>query len=129
MKYFERKINKDQSRDAGMAIVLLLLLLDLRMKREGLLLGAMALHILNMTVPQIYRPVAIAWFGLAHALGTMTSKILLSILFFGVVTPIGMLRRLIGKDSLKLREFKASEESALLARNHLFLGQDLEKPY
>jgi len=50
-------------------------------------------------------------------------------LFFGVITPIGILRRLSGKDSLKLRNFKASKDSALVVRNHVFQGQDIEKPY
>jgi hypothetical protein len=45
------------------------------------------------------------------------------------VTPIGVLRRLFGKDSLKLREFKVSRESAMLVRNHLFVSHDIEKPY
>ena len=57
------------------------------------------------------------------------SKILLSILFFGIVTPIGFLRRLLGSDSLKLRAFKASEEPVMLVRNHIFVGRDIEKPY
>ncbi len=57
------------------------------------------------------------------------SKILLSILFFGLVTPIGLIRRLLGKDSLKLNAFKASQESAMLVKNHLFVGSDIEKPY
>ena len=57
------------------------------------------------------------------------SKILLSILFFGLVTPIGLLRRLFRKDSLKLRAFKAGEESVMLVRNHTFVRSDIEKPY
>jgi hypothetical protein len=39
------------------------------------------------------------------------------------VTPIGMPRRLAGKDSLKLRAFKASRDSAMLERNHTFVAQ------
>jgi len=54
---------------------------------------------------------------------------LLSIVFFLVVTPIGILRRLIGKDALKLRVFKGSQDSVMLERNHTFVGQDLERPY
>jgi len=55
--------------------------------------------------------------------------VLLSILFFLVITPIGVLRRLFGKDSLKLRDFKASRDSATVERNHVFTAQDIEKPY
>ncbi len=124
-----KKITKDQSRDTGMAMVLLLLILFAAKKREWLLYGAMALHVLNMIVPQIYRPVALLWLGLSEVLSTVTSKILLSIVFFGVVTPIGILRRLFGKDALKLHAFKAGQDSVMLERNHKFTARDLQRPY
>jgi hypothetical protein len=128
-KFFTRKITKDQSRDTGMAMVLLLLIVFATRKREVYLIGAMVLHVLNMIVPQVYRPVAVLWLGLSDLLGSVVSKILLSIVFFAVVTPIGILRRLFGKDSLQLRAFKASKESVMLERNHTFIGSDLERPY
>jgi hypothetical protein len=129
MKVFNRKITKDQSRDTGMAMVLLLLIVFATRKREGYLIGAMVLHVLNMIVPQIYRPVAVVWLGFSDLLGAVVSKVMLSIVFFGIVTPIGIFRRLAGKDSLKLRAFKASKDSVMIERNHTFVGQDLEKPY
>lgn len=129
MRFFKRKITKDQSRDTGMAMVLLLLIVFATRKGGGYLIGAMVLHVLNMIVPQMYRPVAVLWLGLSDLLGSVVSKILLSIVFFAVVMPIGILRRLLGKDSLKLRVFKASQESVMLERNHTFTGKDLERPY
>ena len=129
MKILKRKITKDQSRDTGMAMVLLLLIVFATRKREGYLIGAMVLHVLNMIVPQIYRPVAVVWLGFSDLLGAVVSKVMLSIVFFGIVTPIGIFRRLAGKDSLKLRAFKASKDSVMIERNHTFVGQDLEKPY
>lgn len=128
-QFFGRKITKDQSRDTGMAMVLLLLIVAALRKREGYLFVAMALQVLNMTVPQIYRPVAVIWLGLSDLLGSVVSRVLLSIVFFVVVTPIGIFRRLIRRDSLKLRAFKASKQSVMLERNHTFVGQDLETPY
>ena len=129
MEFSIKKMTKDQSRDTGMAMVLLLLLIYLKTRREGLVYAAMVLHLVNMIVPRVYAPVAVVWLGLSHLLGTIMSKVLLSILFFGLVTPIGVLRRLLGKDSLKLRAFKANEESAMSVRNHLFVGHDIERPY
>jgi len=128
-KFSIRKMTKDQSRDTGMAMVLLLVLVYLKTRRDGLLYAATVLHMLNMIVPRIYAPVAVLWLGLSQVVGTVMSKALLSILFFGLVTPIGILRRLFGKDSLKLRGFKAGEESTMVVRNHLFVRQDIEKPY
>jgi hypothetical protein len=129
MKFFKKKITKDQSRDTGMAMVFLLLILYVFRKRELFLFGAMLLHVLNMTAPQMYRPIAVVWLGVSDLLGTIASKILLGIVFFAFVTPIGILRRLLGKDSLKLRIFKADQESVMFARNHTFIATDIEKPY
>jgi hypothetical protein len=129
MEFLKRKITKDQSRDTGMAMVLLLLIVCVSRKREGWLFAAILLHVVNMTVPQIYRPIAVLWLGLSELLGAVVQRILLSIVFFFVVTPIGILRRLLGKDSLKLRAFKAGKESVMLERNHTFIGRDLERPF
>jgi len=129
MEFFKQKMTKDQSRDTGMAMVLLLLLIYLKTRRDGWLYAAAILHVVNMIVPRIFAPIAVLWLGLSHVMGTVMSKILLSVLFFGLVTPIGVLRRLFGKDSLQLRAFKGSEKSAMTVRNHLFVGQDIEKPY
>jgi hypothetical protein len=129
MKFLRRRITKDQSRDTGMAMVLLLLLLAASSKRHGFLLGAIVLHVVNMTAPQIYRPIAVLWLGLSELLGAIVSRILMSILFFVIVTPIGILRRLAGKDSLKLRDFKTGKDSAMLERKHTFIDRDLERPF
>jgi uncharacterized membrane protein YgdD (TMEM256/DUF423 family) len=129
LQFFDRKISKDQSRDTGMAMVLLLLIVTASRRREGYLFAAMALHILNMTVPQIYRPVAVIWLGISDLIGSVVSRVLLSIVFVGVVTPIGMFRRLIGRDSLKLRAFKAGKGSVMLERNHTFVDKDLQTPF
>jgi hypothetical protein len=129
MNFFKKKITKDQSRDTGMAMVLLLLLLFVGRKREGWLIAAMVLHVLNMIVPQIYRPIAVVWLGFSDLLGAIVPKILLAVVFFVVVTPIALLRKLAGKDSLKLRAFKVGDGSVMLERNHKFSGKDMESPY
>ena len=129
MNFLQTKMTKDQCKDTGMAIALLFLLVFVKTRRNGWLYAALAVQVIDMVLPKIFAPVAVVWFGLAHILGTIMSRVLLSILFFGLVTPVGVLRRLLGKDSLKLRAFKASEESAMLVRNHLFIAKDIEKPY
>ena len=127
--FFRKKITKDQSRDTGMAMVLLLLIVFLSRKREGWLIAAMVLQVLNMVVPQMFKPVAVVWLGLSDLLGAVMPKILLAVVFFIVVLPIAILRRLAGKDSLKLRAFKAGKESVMVERNHIFTSRDLESPY
>jgi hypothetical protein len=122
-------ITKDQSKDTGMAMVLLLLIAYFKFRRESLLLGALVLQILVMTVPGIFSRVAVVWLGLSNAIGAVMSRVLLAIVFFLVVTPIGVARKLFGKDPMRLRAFKAGDTSVMLPRNHTFTGGDLEKPY
>ena len=129
VEFLKQPISKDQSKDTGMAMVLLLLLASAAFKRQAFITVAMIALVVDMTVPRLYRPVAVLWLGLSHLLGTVVSKILLTLVFFGVVTPIGLARKLLGIDSLKLKDFKSGENSVMVIRNHIFTGKDIEKPY
>ena len=122
-------ITRDQSRDTGMAMVLLLLIAYLKFGSGVLLVAALVLHVTDMVAPQDFRQLVPLWFGLAHLLGAISSRILLTLVFGLVVTPIGVLRSALGKDSLRLRAFRAGDESVMVVRNHSFTPGDLENPY
>ena len=124
-----RRMTKDQCRDTGMAMVLLVLIFAITLKRDELLLGALVLQVIAMTVPRIFAPIAVVWLGLSHLIGAVMSRVILTVVFFLVVTPIGLLRRLLGKDSLRVRAFKTGNESVMLTRNQICSGADLERPY
>jgi hypothetical protein len=129
MEFLKRKITKDQSRDSGMALVLLFLIGAASRKHPWFLFAAIGLHVLNMVWPWFFRPFAVLWLGLSDLLGAISSKISLSIVFVLFLTPIGLLRRMSGKDSLKLRAFKAGQGSVMVQRDHTFTARDMEKPY
>jgi hypothetical protein len=129
LEFLKTNITRDQSKDTGMAMTLILLLLNRSLRQDAWLIGAMAALVIDMTVPQVYRPLAVVWFGLSHLIGRLTSRIILSVVFFGVVMPVGLLRRFSGKDPLNLKAFKAGTDSVMKERNHRFVAADLEKPY
>lgn len=112
-----------------MAGVLVLLILALYRKEGGYLIAATIVHVVNMIAPQVFRPAAVAWFGLSHLLGTIMSKVVLGVIFFTVVTPIAVWRRAMGADALKLKPFKAGRGSVMQERNHTYTAKDLEQPY
>jgi hypothetical protein len=128
-RLFRSEMTRDQCRDTGMAMVLIFLLLTLFFKDEIYIFCALCLHIVNMTVPLAYRPVAVIWLGATHQMGTAISWIILSIVFLVVVTPVGLLRRLMGTDSLRLKQFKAGQVSVMQERNHRFTAEDIQRPY
>jgi hypothetical protein len=120
---------RDRSRDTGLAMVLLLLIAHAATHRDGFATAAVVSLVAAMTAPGLFAPLSVVWFGLSHVLGTVMSKVLLTAVFYLVVTPIGIARRLLGHDTLRLRAFHGGEGSVMHPRNHVFSGQDLEKPY
>jgi hypothetical protein len=53
--------------------------------------------------PRVLKYVYLGWMAMALLLGFVVSNILLTLLFFLVITPIGLVARLFGKDFLSLK--------------------------
>ncbi len=120
---------RDQAKDTGMAVVLILLLATVARRQNEYLLLALGVHLVNMIAPGLFRPLAVVWFGLSHALGAIASKVLMVAVFFAVVTPVAIWRRLAGYDSMQLKLFKTGRGSVMRDRNHTFASKDLDRPY
>lgn len=112
-----------------MAVVLILLLVALRRHQNGYVVAAAVAQLVNMTAPAIFRPAAVVWFGLSDVLGSVASRVILAAVFYIVVTPIGLLRRMLGADTLQLRAFGAGHGTVMRERNHTFVGKDIENVY
>lgn len=128
-KLFSTNISKSQARDTGMSMVLILLLLGVFNLNFVYIKIAILVLIFTMAFPLIFKYMAVLWFGFSHVLGAIVSKIVLTFIFFLVVTPVGLIRRLLGYDSLKLRKFKKGTESVLQVRNITFTKRDIDKPF
>ena len=62
--------------------------------------------ILGLLNSQILTPLNKLWFKFGILLGKIISPFVMGVIFFLVVTPIGLIMRLIGKDVLNLRYHK-----------------------
>ena len=127
--YFPTKISKKQASDTGMTLVLILLLVGIFIQNDFYYKIAIPVLIINMIFPMFYYPLAIIWLGFSKLLGTVASKIILTTVYIILVIPVGIFRRLLGKDSLKLSQFKKTNKSVMKIRNHIFKSFDLENPY
>ena len=88
-----------------------------------------AFIILGVFVPLLLKPVQKAWMTLAIAIGWIVSRVILVILFYIVITPIGLFLRITGKDLLDIK-FKKDEESNWIYREVKISSQaDYEKQY
>lgn len=68
----------------------------------GFLIVAVIFGIAAFFIPKILIPLNRFWFALGILLGRIVSPIVLGIIFFGLITPIGMITRLFGRDELRL---------------------------
>ena len=68
-----------------------------------LLAAGAFLSILGLAAPRVLKPIYFAWMVPAMLLGFAVSAILLTLLFFGVITPIGWVARCFGNDFLSLK--------------------------
>ena len=129
MQVNNKKLSVEKCKDSGLALVLICLLCYQAWKLDILMLLAVIFLIVAMTYPLIFQPFARIWFALSTALGTVVSKVILSVLFFILVFPVGLLRRLMGKDSMRLKSWKKGAESVFRLRNHRFAAKDLDHPF
>lgn len=68
------------------------------------LLGiGIGLFVLSRVAYPIMKPVHVAWMKLALVLGWISTRIVLGLFFYLVLTPVGLLMRLVGKDMLNER--------------------------
>ncbi len=125
-----KKITNNQCKDTGLALILILLLVSWFTSKPLYWQVAIPVLVLTMTIPRVFAIPAKGWFSFSHFLGGIVSKIILAVVFFGVVTPIGLLMKLTGKDSMRLKEWKSSQESVFIDRSSDDIGpENLEKPF
>ena len=86
------------------------------------------LIILGGITPFILKPIYKIWMIFAVIIGWIMTRVILSVLFFSIITTIGIFTRLIGKDFLNLKS--KNNESYWNIRNKEYeLNQDYEKQY
>ncbi len=64
---------------------------------------AVAFLVLGLIAPKLLGPIEKAWMALARVLQTVMTAVILTLTFFLVMTPMGLLIRLTGKDLLGMK--------------------------
>jgi len=89
-------------------IIALWPLLDGLNLRTWSLITSAAFVMISFTFPNVFTYLNLWWIKLGYFLGKIISPIVMGIVFFIIVTPIGLLLRLFGKDILRLKRNKNS---------------------
>ena len=78
--------------------------------RSWALVAGIVLLAPALVAPRLLAPVYRIWMTIGEALGWVNTRILLGIAFYGLVTPMGLVRRLRGEDPMR-RRYDAGAES------------------
>ena len=100
------KCNRKELVKFGITMAVILGIIGLLLLRKGrgsyaYFLGAAIIFLgTGLAVPVVLKPVFYFWMTFARILGFFMTRVILSILFFVILTPVGLLARIFRKDFL-----------------------------
>lgn len=124
-----KQLSRKELIDAGLALILILLILELIIGNTIFYKIAIPVLIITIVFPKINYPFAIFWYSFSRLLGFFMSRVILTIVYVVMVIPVGLIRKVLGKDILDLGKFKKNRASALKSRDYTFSANDLKFPY
>lgn len=121
--------SKKEHVDSGLALLLITLLFGLWFNPQDALRLAIAELIVILIAPLLLYPFTFLWLNLSELLGRVMSKVLLTLIFVLLVCPVGIIRKAMGKDALRLKRFKKEEDSVFTERHHSYTKTDFTTQY
>ena len=93
----------------GGALIIIAVILLLTRKPSALYFGSIGslFVLLGLTAPKLLKPLNKIWMSFSILLGWLMTRVILTILFYIAITPIGLLTKLFRKDFLELKIDKA----------------------
>ena len=90
---------------AGLAVVALLLWYRWHLWTAGtiVLVAGHVIGLIGLSGTRAALPLYRAWMAVAFVLGSVVSRLLLAVFFYGMITPMGLAMRLLGRDKLSRR--------------------------
>ena len=123
----DKKLTREKELETILTICVALVVVFLLSKQHHKywLTISVVLGLIGMFSNYLTSKIAWAWMKLSEGMGAVSSKIILSFIFFVFLFPIAILSRVFGnKSSLQLK--KPEGNSYYFTRNHKFEAKDLE---
>lgn len=121
-------MDRQKSLETALAIAGGLLVLFAVFRAQWLLFACFGIIFVALFLKSTMLIISTYWMKLSHVLGAVMSKVILSLVFFLVVTPVAMLRKLLSEDKLHLK--KPPLDSLFDDRgNHTYRKEDLANPW
>mgnify|MGYP001818169771 FL=1 len=80
-----------------------------------------------LVMPAVLRPVYTIWMKVGHVLGWVNTRIILGILFYAIILPMGLIMRLFGKDPMARKHDRSAASYRVKSISET--KDRLEKPF
>ena len=115
------------NKESILAITFLMLLLFYFTRNITFIHITAIVIVVSLLVPRVAVLLDYVWKFISSVLGQISSKLILSVIFYAVLLPWGLLLKFIGKEMLPLK-FKG-RSTAFSIRNKSFVNKDLQNPF
>jgi hypothetical protein len=102
------------------------LILNVITHRQVFVYTALALMLVALFVKPLARVLSRAWMKFAEVVGTFNSKLILSLVFYLLLTPLALLYRVFNRNPLSIKPGQ-EDGSLFVTRNHVYSKDDFEK--
>jgi len=75
---------------------------------QNIVLFAAVFAVTGLVTPILLKPIYLVWMIFAVILGWIMTRVILSVIFYLIMTPIGLITRIIGEDFLDLKKIDSS---------------------
>ncbi|MCS6328545.1 MAG: hypothetical protein H8K06_15885 [Nitrospira sp.] len=118
----EKMVEKRELRNFGLMVGGMLCVIGIwPMIRHGeairlwAILPGAPLILLGLATPTMLGPIFKVWMKIGHVMGWINTRIILGVLYFGLITPMGVVMRMFGWDSMS-RALRQDAESYRVVR-------------
>lgn len=124
-----KKISMKYVKDTGMLLVLIFIVLGLIYDKKILFQLATIFILLDMTIPKVFTITAIIMMKFTEAMGTIVSRVILTLIWFLVVSPVALIRRYLHMNTMLCKSSINKGESVFVVRSGIVDRSDLTAPY
>jgi hypothetical protein len=125
-------MNKDKTNkrirdlETVMSLSIVLMIPYFIFSKSVFIIVSLSLLVSGLLLKHITSVIVSWWLKVAETIAAFNTKVILSLVFYIVLTPIALLYRIFSKDPLCLQR-KKSKTSYFYMRNHLCVKEDFEK--
>ncbi len=123
------KLTVEKDKDVGLVMTSVLLVLSLRSTHEFTVMAALFTALLSVLLPAALRPVSFVWYRFSVALGSVMSRVVLTLVFFLVITPVGWIKNVFSGKRMLSERWKKDDHSLFTVRDKLFSAEDISHPF